>query len=343
MHWVVAAPFTVDPVRDRWLAPFVPGAAQHFTFVAAPVRASWHTRSRRAAGLGDWASAWTQANAAWDASHGGVITVFPPLALAAGLRKRASFAPKRVVAWCFNVGGLHAGVRRSVARFSLAHLDRIVVHSRAEVVRYAEWLDLPRERFEFVPLQRARIPIAEREDDEQPFVLAMGSARRDYATFFEAVSRSRHPVRVVAARHALAGLTIPENVVVESGFSADACRRLAQRARVNVVPVRNDSTASGQVTLVEALRMGRAVVATRCIGSEDYVEHDVTGLLVEARSAGELQRAIERLWDDAPLRRRLGENAARFTEEHCSDEAAGAALARVLGEFAVRDGTDGGR
>src|SRR4029077_13203104 len=112
----------------------------------------------------------------------------------------------------------------------------------------------------------------------------------------------------------------------------DECRTLAQRARVNVIPVLNEDTASGQVTLVEAMRMGRAVVATRCIGSEDYVEDEISGLLVAPRSVEELERALRRTWDDAALRRHLGAGAARFAAEHCSDEAAGRALARILGE-----------
>jgi glycosyltransferase involved in cell wall biosynthesis len=207
------------------------------------------------------------------------------------------------------------------------------VHSRAEAVRYAEWLGLPRERFRFVPLQRAWIPIVADEEARSPFVLALGSAHRDFATLFEAVRRSRLPTLVVAARHALVGLEIPSNVELQSSLSHAECRRLAQRARVNVVSVVNEETASGQVTLVEAMRMGRAVVATRCIGSEDYVSPGANGLLVEPRSVEDLQGALERVWEDAQLRARLGQNAARYTAEHCSDEAAGLALAEVLHEL----------
>jgi glycosyltransferase involved in cell wall biosynthesis len=342
MHWVVAAPFTQDPVADRWLVPFVPAGNRRFTLVAAERRPSWHSRSAATAGWSDWTSAWRQAGAAWRESRGGVITVFPALALGVGMRRRLSFEPKPVVAWCFNLGALHGGFRRSVARTALARVDRIVVHSRAERTRYAEWLELPVERFHFVPLQRGRIEVTEHEDDAHPFVLAVGSARRDYAAFLEAARRSKLPTVVVAAQHALAGLTIPPNVEVRSLLTAEECRRLAQRARVNVVPVRNAETASGQVTLVEAMRMGRAVVATRCMGSEDYVRTEATGLLVEPGSVEELQRAIERLWEDAELRRRLGRDAARFAAEQCSDEAAGAALANVLGEL-ERNGAGAGQ
>lgn len=332
MHWAIAAPFTVDPSPDQWLVPFVRSPRHTFSMVPVEQRPSWHDRGRRAAGFGDWWSTWNQGTRAWRDGGGGVITVFPQLALIAGLHQRRHRRHRPLVAWCFNLGARYSGLKRTAARLALARVDRIVVHSRGEIARYAEWLDLPSERFRFVPLQRAAIPVVEREDGERPFVLAMGSARRDYATLFAAVGALGLRTIVVAARHALAGQSIPANVEVRSSLTSDECRRLAQRARVNVVPVINDDTASGQVTLVEAMRMGRAVVATRCIGSEDYVESDETGLLVGARSVDELRNAIELLWDDAALRERLGRNAARFTAEHCSDEAAGAALACVLDE-----------
>ncbi|TAJ23881.1 MAG: glycosyltransferase [Planctomycetota bacterium] len=333
MRWAVAAPFTADPASDRWLTPFVRGGRHSFVMVPAPPRPSWHARAQRASGWLDWLGTWSQGRTAWAANAQGVITVFPQLAFSVGARQRARAPQRLVVAWCFNLGQLYGGVKRAAARLALARVDRFVVHSRAEVALYAEWLELPQERFRFVPLQRAAIPLEEVEEQRDPFVLAMGSAQRDYATLFEAVRGSRRRTIVVAAAHALAGLDVPANVEVRRGLTAAECRRLAQRARVNVVPVRAAATAAGQVTLVEALRMGRAVVATRCSGSVDYVAHERTGLLVEPHSAAALRDAIERLWADADLRADLGRNAARHAQEHCSDEAAGVALRGVLDEL----------
>ena len=334
MHWTVAAPFTLDPEANRWLVPFVPGDRHEFTLVPArPSGSSWHARTRTSSGVGDWTPAWMQAHEAWRSSRGGVLTVFPELAVMAGVHQRFGLRRKPVVAWCFNVGHLPGGLKGAAARAALHRVDRFVVHSRAEVIRYAEWLDLPPERFQFVPLQRAAITVEEREDEEHPFVLSMGSARRDYATLFEAVRRTGYRTFVIAAPHAVEGLAVPDNVEIRRGLTARECQTMAQRARVNVVPVLNDETASGQVTILEAMRMRRAVVATRCIGSEDYVADGTTGLLVAPGNVDALHDAIQRLWEDPSLRDRLGRAAGRFAEEHCSDEAAGAALGRLLDAF----------
>jgi len=332
VHWTIAAAFTRDPQKDRWLVPYVPGDRHSFTLIAAPPPRSWHDRKRKTAGLADWTNAWIQGRQAWEESRGGVITLFPQIATTTALNRRLSLKRKPVVAWTFNMGALYSGVKQSVARFALGQVDRFIVHARAERSRYAEWLGLPIERFTYVPLQRVPIPIVEQEDRQNPFILAMGSAKRDYATLFEAVRDSRHPTIVVAARHALDGLDIPPNVEVRSSVPLDECHRLAQRARINVVPILNDDTASGQVTIVEAMRMRRAIVATRCVGSEDYMEDGVSGLLVAPRSVEQLRAAIDRLWDDAPLREKLAAGAAAFTEGNCSDEAAGQSLKRVLDE-----------
>jgi len=333
MHWSVAASFVIDPRTDRWLVPFVRSDHHRFTLIPAKPRKSWHHRVRRTAGAADWAEAWVQGRNAWRDSRGGVITVFPQLAVVAGINQRLPGRRKPVVAWCFNLGDVYGGFKRTVARAALKDIDCFVVHSRAEVARYAEWLALPTSRFRFVPLQRSPIPIEAQEDQQTPFLLAMGSSKRDYNTLFAAVRASKHPTVVVAARHAIEGLVVPENVDLRFSLSARECHQLAQRARINVVPVLNHHTASGQVTIVEAMRMGRAVIATACMGSEDYIESDVNGLLVEPGAVDALRAAIERLWDDAELRRKLGSNAERFVARYCSDEAAGQALDRILDEI----------
>ena len=65
--------------------------------------------------------------------------------------------------------------------------------------------------------------------------------------------------------------------VVRQGLSAAQCNELAQRARLCVVPVANRETASGQVTVIDSMMFGRATIATRCVGTVDYIDHGVDG------------------------------------------------------------------
>lgn len=58
--------------------------------------------------------------------------------------------------------------------------------------------------------------------------------------------------------------------------------------------------------LIEAASAGLPVVATDVPGCREIVEHDVNGLLVAPRNAGELAAAIGRLLADPDLRRQMG-------------------------------------
>jgi glycosyltransferase involved in cell wall biosynthesis len=158
----------------------------------------------------------------------------------------------------------------------------------------------------------------------------MGSAARDYRTLIEAVGKLKLKTIIVAAPHATDGLELPTNVQLLSKLSATECHNLAQRARINVVPIANDQTASGQVTVIEAMTLARPVIATRCIGTEDYIKDGETGILVPPRASEPLAEAINRLWNDASARSRLGAKARQYAREHFSDEAVGAHLTRIL-------------
>jgi hypothetical protein len=336
MHWTIVAPFFRGS-QHRWLDAFVPPGRHTFAHLSWPGSGDgdWHRRSSSVTKLQEWLDYWRYGGNAWKARRGGIITVFPQLAAAVGFRQRACNEQVPVVAWCFNIGALAGGLKRRLARWSLSRIDRFVVHSRGECRQYSDWLQLPANRFRFVHLQRPLIPITCEEDKERPFVLAMGSAHRDYATLFQAIGPLGLRTVVVAAKHALKDITVPDCVEIRSNLSRDDCYRLAQQARINVIPISNDTTASGQVTVIEAMCLARPIIATRCMGTEDYVEHGRTGLLVRMKTVDELRDAILRLWDDGGLRERLGADARRFAAVQFSDEAAGLSLQQILDELEV--------
>jgi glycosyltransferase involved in cell wall biosynthesis len=332
-HWYLAAPF-IRCESNRWLSGFVPNDDAHFVFRSIPARYQ-HDRSRKITGLRAWADYFSHAHAVWraaadDAQPRGIVTCFPQLPLAIGLRKRAARSTLPLVAWTFNLGVLYGGAKRRAAMFGLSAVDRFIVHSRAEIAACSEWLELPATRFEFVPLQRATEPIDFAEDASAPFVLSMGSAHRDYRLLFSVMAELGHPTVVVAAPHAVQGLAIPPNVSVRSGLTGAACDELVQRARVSVVPVANQRTASGQVTLLDAMMYARPVVVTAGPASVDYATHGHDALLVGHGDHAQMKEAIARLWDDAPLRAALGGAARHTAIERFSDQAIGRSLGRVL-------------
>ncbi len=179
------------------------------------------------------------------------------------------------------------------------------------------------------------------EDRADPYILSMGSAKRDYRLLLLALAELGHRAVIVAAPHAVAGLAVPPGVEIRSGLSEAQCFELVQRSRPCVVPVANRETASGQVTLLNAMMSGRPVVVTECIGSVDYVIDGVDALLVRPGDLKHLEQAIETCWQDGPLRSRIGAAARALAIAHFSDEAVGQIMGRVLRELDELRLTDG--
>jgi len=339
MHWTVAAPFIHGQSAEdsHWLTPFVPGTRHEFQVV--PRRkplANWHDRSSPVTTREEWIDYWQHASDTLDVAKQGIITVFPQMPALIGLRQRLSGRKLPVVAWLFNVGVCYPGWRGSLSRFSLRETKRFVSHSRREGDMYAEWLRLPRERFEFVPIQKPELPVEYEEDEEDPFVLLQGSAHRDFPTFIEAIKRLGFRAVILSGPRALEGIDVPPNIETPFGVSKEDCMRLAQQARVNVVPmIRDDeTTAAGHVTIAETMWMKRPMVVSKCNGAEDYVIDGENGCLVEPHSVDELTAAIKKLWDDRALRSRIGAQAYEHARKTFTDEAAGVALGKVLDSVA---------
>lgn len=93
---------------------------------------------------------------------------------------------------------------------------------------------------------------------------------------------------------------------------------LMECADVFVVPsvIASDGDRDGLPNVIlEAAALGAPIVASRLPGIAEFVEDEVTGLLVEPHDAAELARAIERVCTLSPLKARVTLNARRKVVE----------------------------
>jgi len=341
--WVIAAPF-FSGSNSRWIDDFFPEefvrqTGWKFVKCERPYSvANWHERKRRDTGFADWWKYWVHAFRACRQAEklGGLITVFPQLALLACFQRKIFGMKFKVVAYCFNIGEEPSSWRRKFGAWVFKDVDAIVVHSRAETALVCEWFKVSPDQVIFLPLQIGQISRTQEVVDQEPYVLSMGSANRDYKTFFEAIEPTGLRTIVVAAPRCLDGLEVPANVTWLQNLTPDACRNLAASARVNVVPLIDGRSSSGQVTVVEAMRLGTPIVATETIGTADYIESGETGQLVPANNVGAMTKAILDIWNDPDLQSKLSKNSGDFAEKVLSDEALGIALSGLLSDIARR-------
>ena len=119
-----------------------------------------------------------------------------------------------------------------------------------------------------------------------------------------------------ALRHRADELGVTDRVVF-AGYRDDAARVVAA-ADVLALP---SWTEGLPLVVLEAMALGRPVVATTVGGTPELVSDGETGLLVPPRDVEALTAALKRVLDDGDLRRRLGEAGKRRVAERFSSEA----------------------
>jgi glycosyltransferase involved in cell wall biosynthesis len=333
-HWLVVAPF-IATKNTGWLTSFIDRESVHFSYVPANYsHVRWRTKTSRS----QWIDYFKQSVKAVRMSPGrharkGYITVFPQLAFGLAAIKLITGSKKPIIAWCFNVGSIPVGLKRWVASRVLSKVDVFVVHSVSEIEAISQGFSVPKSKIVFAPLQRALMPLTVPTDVELPFIVALGTAQRDYKTLFDAVRDVDIPVTVVASRSSLDGLTVPENVTVLEKLSADQCHVLIQRSTFVVTPLKASPTAAGQVTLLDAMMYAKASVSSNVAGTIDYALNGETTMLVLPADVDAMRNAILKLWSDVGYRQTMERRAFRFVSEELSDEKLAVRLNDLLRSF----------
>ncbi len=233
--------------------------------------------------------------------------------------------------WSIEGGWLRHRIRgfydRRLAGPVLRSAARLIVQSREEL-HLMERLQVPLPPVAILPPGYTPLPspavggptFAERHGIAGPYVLFVGrlASNKGLLDLIPAFGRlhAAHPeARLVlvgedggmgpAVRAKVAQLALADAVHLLGHLDDD--RDLASGysgARFLVLP--SEYEAFGLV-LLEALAHGTPVVASRVGGIPEFVPDGEAGLLVPPRSPDELVAAMDRLWNDEDLRRRLGE------------------------------------
>ncbi len=155
-------------------------------------------------------------------------------------------------------------------------------------------------------------------------ICSAGLEWRDYPTLIDAVGTMPElSVKLAAASpwskhdNETAGRALPPNVEARR-YSYAELRDLYAASSFVVVPLKETDFQAGITTILEAMAMGKAVIATRTTGQTDVITDGENGLTVAPGDVAGWREAICRLRGDAVLRTRLGANARRWVEENAT-------------------------
>lgn len=127
------------------------------------------------------------------------------------------------------------------------------------------------------------------------------------------------PLRIVASpQNVNIGIKDkPNHITIDYDMPPPVLMKLMARAFAVVVPLEPRKIWVGQSVLVYAMTLGKPVIATRVNGTEDYIEHMKTGILVPPQDPRAIEEAVRLLLNDVTLRQQMGRAAReRIKEAH---------------------------
>jgi glycosyltransferase involved in cell wall biosynthesis len=199
-------------------------------------------------------------------------------------------------------------------RFCFSSVYLCVCSSRAECRYYEKVFGWRPSKLAYIPLHTDP-RLLEHESSDGDFVLAAGRTFRDYPTLIDAFRTIDTPLVIVAGK-ASSDLAAPSNVSFRFDIPGPELIDLMARSLAVALPLEEREISIGQSVLLQAMTLGKPVIATRVNGTEDYIDHMETGILVPPRDPAAFRDAVRLLAGDAALRERLGRAArARVMRE----------------------------
>ena len=186
-----------------------------------------------------------------------------------------------------------------IQRLCFASVERIFVSSNGEIISYSKRLKLPESRFNFLPFHTC---VTEpRLVEGTGYILSAGRTDRDYGTLAAAVEGLDVKVIVVSDASNVQGVHFPANVEVYCDIPYERYLELLYNCSLVVVPLKERVKSTGQVVFLEAMALGKPVVATLVTGTEDYIKPGATGILVPPGDSDALKDAIMKFIKGDPI------------------------------------------
>lgn len=199
--------------------------------------------------------------------------------------------------------GLH------ILRIGFRKCDLIIVNSNNERQYLSDLLHIDINKTRFIPWPSNIEPSC--ASDDKGYVFAAGRSLRDWDTLIQVAQHVDFRFIIVTSRESISRLPIPENISIYYDITHAEYLSLLSKATIVIVPLVQSPRSTGQAVSLEAMSMGKAIIATDTSGTKDYIQNMYNGLLCKAYDPEDLLSKVHMLLGDIDLRNKLGENAIR--------------------------------
>jgi glycosyltransferase involved in cell wall biosynthesis len=258
-------------------------------------------------------------NAVAIAAHSQISTMWCAIAL------RLLRVPTPLLSFSFHFSELPTGIRRAILKWALVRVERFTVHSEPERARYSAHFGIPITRFDLIRwgVRASNVEFDTPSPVTGKYICALGKDGRDYATLLSALRQLPETRLVVVAQpYNLVGVDIPDNVEVFYDIPLDVATGILKGSQFMVLPLKNDDTSCGHITIVSAMFCRKAIVATRSSGIADYFPKDYDSPKVPACDVDGWVQALRGMIDNPDRIEKCASMGEKFAYSYCSHDEA---------------------
>lgn len=195
------------------------------------------------------------------------------------------------------------------------YIDKFICFSKDEVEYYSELFNVDIEKFVYIPL--GINPVDNIENDDDGYIFATGRSNRNYDFLIDVLDICKKDA--IIACDTYLNKNIKGNIRVLNDCHGDDMKRLMAKSHIVVIPLNDVNVSSGQLVMLQALSLGKPVICTASNGVKDYIVNNETGILVN-NNIKEWIDAIENLYKDTGLYKKMSDNSKNFFVENFSAE-----------------------
>ena len=197
-------------------------------------------------------------------------------------------------------------------------MDGIICHSSDEVSYYTNLFHLNHPQIRFIPYGIELPEVNFQKKGEDTYIASAGRSNRDYELLRRAMDGIQMKVKIYCSRDYKKILRNVKNsnFEIHTDTPLEEFLSALSDSLFVVIPLKIPKISSGQLVLLQAMALGKAVIATDCWGTRDYIKHMENGILVAPNDASELREKILYLLDNPEEVKKLGRNAKKTVEEY---------------------------
>lgn len=230
----------------------------------------------------------------------------------------------------FDIGAFNSaredGKALKLMQFASKTLDGVIYHTSSQIEYYRKCHPWLLDKAVFIPFgadpdffpeadeQKEQTP-----DGEKPYILCIGYNKRDWNTLLKAFGRVKTDVQL-----RLLGkedIVCRDERVKAVGFvPVSELKKQIAGSLFGVLPLKAFNYSFGQMTLLQQMSMGKAVIAADVPSLRDYMKDGENALCYPPEDAGALADRIRIFLEQPDRRAEIGRKAAEEIRQHLNEK-----------------------